>query len=119
MRQGGRVRATRPVSQLREGAYALRGYLENDERWQRQLVRVEHLLVTPYDEQQRVFPRFGRPPLGLVPLMLDHNLRNTHEIAEVFRPLAPSGMEVRGGHGAAVEFVAAGADKALGAGAGV
>ena len=34
--------------------------------------------------------RYGRPPLGLVPLMLDHNLRNTRQIAEVFRPLAPT-----------------------------
>ena len=67
------------------------------------------------DEQQRVFARFGRPPLGLVPLMLDHNLRNTRQIAEVFRPLAPTGMEMLGGEGAPVEVVPTRAEEALGA----
>ncbi len=33
------------------------------------------------DENQRVFARFGRPPVPLVPLVLDHNLRNTRQIA--------------------------------------
>ena len=38
---------------------------------------------------QRVFARFGRPPVQLVPLVLDHNLRNTRQIAQTFVPLAP------------------------------
>ncbi len=58
------------------------------------------------DERQRVFARFGRPPVQLVPLVLDHNLRNTRPIAETFVPLAPTRMEIRGGEGPAVTFVA-------------
>ena len=45
--------------------------------------------------------------------MLDHNLRNTRQIAEVFRPLAPTGMEMLGGDGAPVEFIATSAAEAL------
>lgn len=57
------------------------------------------------DERQRVFARFGRPPVQLVPLVLDHNLRNTKQIASTFAPLAPSRMEARGGDGPLVTFV--------------
>lgn len=57
------------------------------------------------DERQRVFARFGRPPLALVPLVLDHNLRNTRQIASSFVPLAPTSMVLRGGDGPEVEFV--------------
>lgn len=57
------------------------------------------------DERQRVFQRFGRPPLALVPLVLDHNLRNTRQIAQSFVSLAPSSMQLRGGDGPEVEFV--------------
>ena len=57
------------------------------------------------DENQRIFQRFGRPPVPLVPLVLDHNLRNTKQIAEVFRPLAPLRMRLEGGDGPAVVFV--------------
>lgn len=57
------------------------------------------------DENQRIFGRFGRPPVPLVPLVLDHCLRNTKEIAEAFSPLAPSRMYARGGNGPAVRFV--------------
>ena len=59
------------------------------------------------DERQRVFARFGRPPLALVPLVLDHNLRNTRQIASSFVPLAPTSMVLRGGEGPEVEFVPA------------
>ena len=58
------------------------------------------------DENQRIFARFGRPPVQLVPLVLDHNLRNTKQIHECFGPLAPSRMYARGGDGADVRFVA-------------
>ena len=58
------------------------------------------------DERQRVFARFGRPPLALVPLVLDHNLRNTRQIAQSFVTLAPTSMVLRGGDGPEVEFVA-------------
>lgn len=57
------------------------------------------------DENQRLFQRFGRPPVPLVPLVLDHNLRNTRQIAEVFRPLAPLRMRLQGGDGPAVTHV--------------
>ncbi|MEA5155367.1 nuclease-related domain-containing DEAD/DEAH box helicase [Raineyella sp.] len=57
------------------------------------------------DEQQRVFQRFGRPPVTLVPLVLDHNLRNTKQIAETFLPLAGARMELRGEDGPRVECV--------------
>jgi hypothetical protein len=57
------------------------------------------------DERQRVFARFGRPPLAMVPLVLDHNLRNTRQIAQSFVTLAPTSMVLRGGDGPQVEFV--------------
>lgn len=65
------------------------------------------------DEQQRVFQRFGRPPVSLVPLVLDHNLRNTKQIATTFLPLAGARMELRGESGPEVEFVATSTEDAL------
>lgn len=65
------------------------------------------------DEGQRVFARFGGPPIALVPLVLDQNLRNTRQIADTFAPLAPMRMRVAGVQGPAVRFVECGADRAL------
>ncbi|HYN30826.1 MAG TPA: NERD domain-containing protein [Dermatophilaceae bacterium] len=65
------------------------------------------------DENQRVFERFGRPPVPLVPLVLDHNLRNTRQIAETFVPLAPMRMYARGGEGPEVRFVEASTEEAI------
>ncbi|MBE7325041.1 NERD domain-containing protein [Nocardioides sp. Y6] len=65
------------------------------------------------DENQRIFGRFGRPPVPLVPLVLDHNLRNTKQIHEAFGPLAPSRMYSRGGEGPEVRFVPCASDEAL------
>ncbi|QGF25036.1 nuclease [Raineyella fluvialis] len=65
------------------------------------------------DEQQRVFQRFGRPPVTLVPLVLDHNLRNTKQIAETFLPLAGARMELRGDDGPQVEFIPARTEDAI------
>jgi hypothetical protein len=65
------------------------------------------------DENQRIFARFGRPPVPLVPLVLDHNLRNTKQILDAFGPLAPSRMYARGGDGVAVRFLAAAAEDAV------
>ncbi len=65
------------------------------------------------DENQRIFARYGAPPVSLVPLVLDHNLRNTRQIHESFGPLAPSRMVSRGGDGAGVRFVASTVDDAL------
>jgi len=67
------------------------------------------------DENQRIFARYGRPPVALVPLVLDHNLRNTKQIHGSFGPLAPSRMYARGGEGPDVRFVPASAEDALGA----
>jgi hypothetical protein len=57
------------------------------------------------DENQRIFARYGQPPVPLVPLVLDHNLRNTRQIADAFGPLAPMRMTLRGGEGVDVRFV--------------
>lgn len=65
------------------------------------------------DENQRVFARYGRPPFPLVPLVLDHNLRNTRQIAEVFSPLAPMRMYARGGDGPEVTFIPCSAEDAV------
>jgi hypothetical protein len=67
------------------------------------------------DENQRIFARFGRPPVALVPLVLDHNLRNTKQIHESFGPLAPSRMYSRGGDGPGVRFVKSSLTDAIGA----
>jgi superfamily I DNA and RNA helicase len=66
------------------------------------------------DEGQRVFARFGRLPMPLVPLVLDHNLRNTKQILAAFAPLSPDRMYARGGDGVAVRFLPAAAPEALG-----
>ena len=65
------------------------------------------------DENQRIFARFGRPPVELVPLVLDHNLRNTKQVHACFGPLAPSRMYSRGGDGPDVRFVASASEDAL------
>ncbi|KUI34679.1 nuclease [Mycobacterium sp. IS-1496] len=68
------------------------------------------------DEGQRVFDRFGSPPVPLVPLILDHNLRNTRQIANAFQPLVDHPMRYLGGEGPAVTFVACKREDALDAG---
>ncbi|GAA3717400.1 ATP-binding domain-containing protein [Terrabacter ginsenosidimutans] len=65
------------------------------------------------DENQRIFARFGQPPVPLVPLVLDHNLRNTQQIARAFGPLAPMRMQLRGGPGTEVRFVPCRTDEAI------
>lgn len=57
------------------------------------------------DEGQRLFKRFGRPPVPLVSLVLDHNLRNTRQIAKVFQPLALMRMRLDGGDGPEVSHI--------------
>ena len=66
------------------------------------------------DEGQRVFARQGRPPVELVPVPLDENLRNTKQIAQTFGSLAPLQMRYRGGDGAPVRFVPCATDDAVG-----
>jgi hypothetical protein len=68
------------------------------------------------DEGQRVFDRYGAPPVPLVPLLLDHNLRNTRQIANTFQPLVDHPMRFLGGDGPDVKFVACTPDEAMDAG---
>ncbi len=68
------------------------------------------------DEGQRVFDRQGTPPVPLVPLILDQNIRNTRQIADAFSPLVDHPMRFLGGDGPEVRFVACTADDALEAG---
>jgi hypothetical protein len=65
------------------------------------------------DESQRVFARFGGPPVPLVPLMLDANLRNTRQIGQTFTDLAPFRMRLRGGDGPDVRLVPCSPEQAL------
>ncbi|WP_168698795.1 nuclease-related domain-containing DEAD/DEAH box helicase [Gordonia paraffinivorans] len=65
------------------------------------------------DEAQRVFARQGSPPVDLVPLVLDHNLRNTKQIAETFKPLVGQRMQLHGGDGAEVRFIPCSPEEAL------
>jgi len=66
------------------------------------------------DEGQRVFARFGGPPLQLVPIVLDHNLRNTVQIADCFNPLTSMPMRLMGGDGPKVKLVECPSAEALG-----
>jgi hypothetical protein len=65
------------------------------------------------DEGQRVFDRQGTPPVPLVPLILDQNIRNTRQIANAFQPLVDHPMRLLGGDGPEVRFVACDSDEAL------
>ncbi|MEP7034135.1 MAG: NERD domain-containing protein [Dermatophilaceae bacterium] len=65
------------------------------------------------DENQRTSHRYGAPPVPFVPLILDHNLRNTRQIAETFNPLAPMRMLLMGGEGPEVEFIRSAAPDAI------
>ena len=66
------------------------------------------------DEGQRVFDREGVPPVPLVPLVLDRNMRNTRQIAGSFTPLVGQRMRLLGGDGPEVTFVPCKPDEALG-----
>jgi hypothetical protein len=65
------------------------------------------------DEVQRVFNRVVSPPVPAVPLILDHNLHNTRQIANAFKPLVDHPMQFLGGEGPAVRFVACSRDEAM------
>ena len=65
------------------------------------------------DEGQRVFDRQGTPPVPLVPLILDHNIRNTRQIATAFQPLVDQQMRFLGGEGPEVRFLACDSQEAL------
>jgi hypothetical protein len=65
------------------------------------------------DEGQRVFSRFGGPPAGLVPLVLDHNLRNTRQIGNSFSSLTPIRMRLGDVDGPDVRLVECTSKEAL------
>jgi hypothetical protein len=65
------------------------------------------------DEGQRVFQRQGTPPVPLVPLILDQNIRNTRQIATAFQPLVDHPMRFLGGDGPEVRFVGCDPEAAL------
>lgn len=65
------------------------------------------------DEGQRVFARQGRPPVDLVPVPLDENLRNAKPIAQSFSSLVTEQQRIRGGAGAPVRFVPCASAEAL------
>ena len=67
--------------------------------------REEGRLLIASDSGQQVFQRTGRPPVDLVPLVLDHNLRNTRQIAHAFLPISGERMELRGGNGPEVRRI--------------
>ena len=66
-----------------------------------------------FDEGQRVFARGGPPPIPLVPIVLDENVRNTKPIAQTFGSLAPIQMRYRGADGDPVRFIACSEDAAV------
>jgi hypothetical protein len=68
------------------------------------------------DEGQRVFDRQGTPPVPLVPLVLDQNIRNTRQIANAFQPLVDHPMRFLGGDGPDVRFVPCDVEEALSVG---
>jgi hypothetical protein len=65
------------------------------------------------DEGQRVFARFGGVPECQAVFVLEHNLRNTRQIAETFQPLGLTRMRLRGGDGPRVRFLPCAAEDAL------
>jgi hypothetical protein len=65
------------------------------------------------DEQQRIFDRDDRRDLGLVPLTLDANLRNSRQIGDVFAPLASGAPDLLGGEGPPVRFIQCRAAEAM------
>lgn len=68
------------------------------------------------DEGQRVFDRHGAPPVPLVSLVLDRNLRNTRQIASTFQPLVDHPMRFLGSDGPEVRYVACDGSEALAVG---
>jgi hypothetical protein len=65
------------------------------------------------DEGQRVFDRKGTPPIPLVPLILEQNIRNTRQIARAFEPLVGHPMRLLGADGPDVRFVPCTRDNAF------
>ena len=65
------------------------------------------------DEAQRVFERHGEVPIPLPPIVLDENIRNTRQIAQVFGSLGAGQARYRGMDGPPVRFVQCPPDEAI------
>ncbi len=65
------------------------------------------------DEAQRVFERHGEVPIPLPPIVLDENVRNTRQIAQVFGSLGAGQARYRGMDGPPVRFVQCSPDEAV------
>jgi phosphoglycolate phosphatase-like HAD superfamily hydrolase len=65
------------------------------------------------DEAQRVFERQGEVPIPLPPIVLDENIRNTKQIAQVFGSLGAAQARYRGMSGPPVRFVQCSPDEAV------
>ena len=65
------------------------------------------------DEAQRVFNRYGEVPIPLPPIVLDENIRNTRQIAQVFGSLGAVQARYRGMDGPPVRFVQCPPDEAV------
>jgi hypothetical protein len=65
------------------------------------------------DEAQRVFERYGEVPIPLPPIVLDENIRNTKQIAQVFGSLGQEQARYRGMEGPPVRFVQCSPDQAV------
>jgi hypothetical protein len=57
------------------------------------------------DEGQRVFDRLGAAPIEMAPFQLEHNIRNTKRIAQVFGSLGLEQSKYEGLEGPPVRFV--------------
>ncbi len=65
------------------------------------------------DEAQRVFNRYGEVPIPLPPIVLDENIRNTRQIAQVFGSLGAGQARYRGMDGPPGRFVQCPAEEAV------
>ena len=65
------------------------------------------------DEAQRVFERHGEVPIPLPPIVLDENIRNTRQIAQVLGLLGAGQARYRGMDGPPVRFVPCSPDEAV------
>jgi hypothetical protein len=65
------------------------------------------------DEAQRVFNRYGEVPIPLPPIVLDENIRNTRQIAQVFGSLGAGQARYRGMDGPPVRFVQSTPEEAI------
>ena len=65
------------------------------------------------DEGQRVFDRSGAAPIELAPFPLDHNIRNTKRIAQVFGSLCLEQPSYDGLEGPPVLFISCSTDDAV------